>query len=57
MEKRYKVTGIFEGDTVDETVEAYSVKQAKIRGAFKYGLGGSNVGKFMNSRSIKVKQA
>ncbi|MEK6878707.1 MAG: hypothetical protein AABY22_03820 [Nanoarchaeota archaeon] len=55
MEKmRYKVEGRFEDRRIDENVEAFSIKQAKLKGAFQSGMGGNNVRKFYKSKNIRV---
>ena len=52
--KRYNITGSFEGRTINKIVLASSKKQAKLRGAFEFGLRGHDVRAFMKSRSIRV---
>jgi hypothetical protein len=56
MEKKYKVSGNYNGIEVDEIVNAYSKKQAKLKAGFIKGFGGRDKMKsFMNSKKIKVR--
>lgn len=54
--KQYKVTGTFNDRKIEEVVEAVSVRQARLKGAFNSGLGGADIKRFMDSSSIKVKK-
>jgi hypothetical protein len=52
--ENYRVTGTWEGEEIDESVEAYSPKQAKLKAGFSLGLSGSKVGEFTRSNKIRV---
>lgn len=52
--KKFRVTGNFEGRRINETVNASSKKQAKLKAGFSAGFGGSSIRKFMKSRKVKV---
>jgi len=55
-EKKYKVMGKFEGRSIDETVSAYSIKQAKLRAGFKSGFGGRDMmRKITRTKSVKAR--
>ena len=53
--KKYKVTGRYEGKRIDETVNANSKKQAKLKAGFSTGFGGNRMKGFLKSRNIKVR--
>lgn len=56
MKHKYRVTGNHEGKEVNEEVEAYSKKQAKMKAGFSCGFGGGGMDKFMREKSIKVRE-
>lgn len=56
MTKKYKVTGNFKGEKIEEIVEAVSIKQAKLKAGFSSGFGGREISEFINSRNIKVRR-
>ncbi len=56
MKNKYKVIGKYEEKEIDETVEAYSKDQAKMKAGFANGFGGSNMKKFIRSKSINVRK-
>jgi hypothetical protein len=50
----YKVKGRFEKSDIDVEVDAVSIRQAKLKGAFMSGFGGKDIKKFMNAKSIRI---
>lgn len=56
MIHKYKISGRYKEQEVEETVEAYSKQQAKMKAGFNLGLGGSTLKEFMKSNSIKVRE-
>jgi hypothetical protein len=56
MQKKYKVTGEFEGKEINIVVEAVSERQAKMTAGFKSGFGGKKVSEFMKSKSVMVER-
>ena len=56
MKHKYKVTGTHERKEIDEEVEAYSKRQAKMKAGFSNGFGGNRMKKFLREKSIKVRE-
>jgi len=56
MKHKYKVIGNYKGQEINEKVEAYSKKQAKLKAGFSNGFGGSNMKNFLKEKSIKVRE-
>jgi hypothetical protein len=52
--KKFRVFGRYAGKRIDETLTAYSKKQAKLQAGFNNGFYGSVLSRFMKSRSVKV---
>lgn len=55
MEKRYRVTGRFEGKEIDETVDAVSKAQARLIAMMKSGFNNRYWDRFKKSREIRVR--
>lgn len=52
----YKIQGNHQGIRIDNVVEAKSARQAKLKVAFGYGLGGQEIGFFMKDPKVKVRK-
>lgn len=53
MVSEYRVSGKWKGSSVNQEIDAYSARQAKLKAAFKMGLTGKDISEFVNSKSIK----
>ena len=51
---KWRVVGNWSGNSIDETMLAYSDKQAKLRVGMRNGIGGKELGEFQRSNSIRV---
>lgn len=54
MEKKYRVTGNWQGESIDKEVMAYSDKQAKFKAGITSGIAGKNLKEFMKSKSVRA---
>lgn len=54
--KDYKVTGEFQNRRIDVKVDAFSSKQAKFKAGLKSKAFSKDLGKFMKSSKIKVRE-
>ena len=50
MEKKYRVTGNFNGQRIEEEVSAVSERQAQLRAGFKSKLGGKTMREYMKCK-------
>ena len=53
-EKKYLVTGNWEGTSLNEIIMAYSDKQAKFKAGITNGINVKELGEFMKSNQIKA---
>jgi len=53
-EKKYQVTGTYEGQDIDVIIFAYSDKQAKFKAGLTNGINGKRLGGFMKSSKVRA---